>query len=110
MNFSNHPFTSCSERSFSMVDDFPVHILWYLPGKAHSNADNFLRIESRQVTENLIRTAIALTLFSQQSSPTNVPRTRQDVRPYQHKLCHNTQKVQMRTICEQEIPKLQDLR
>jgi hypothetical protein len=40
----------------------------------------------------------------------NVPRTVQDIRPDQHQLRHNTQKIQMRAIRKQKVPQLQHLR
>jgi hypothetical protein len=39
-----------------VIDDFSVHILRYLAGEAHSNSDNLLSVETRQVTQNRVGT------------------------------------------------------
>ena len=43
-------------RLLGMVDDLSIHVSRYLTGEAHSNADDLLSIESREIAEDLVRT------------------------------------------------------
>lgn len=46
--------------SLSVIDDLCIHVLRYLPGEAHSYANNLLGIKTRKIAQDCIGTITAL--------------------------------------------------
>jgi hypothetical protein len=103
------PRRSATQILLGVANNLGVHVLGDLADEAHSDADDLLCVEAGEVAQDLVG-AVGVREGQKKGCGLSIPWAVQDVGPDQDELRNNAEQVQVRAVCEQKVPQLQDLR